>query len=90
MQRGIQFDGRPVWAEIRLSALAHNLRAIRRHVHAANAEGVPESGRPRSVPTKLLAVVKGNAYGHGVCAVATTLSRAGADWFWGHLHRRRQ
>jgi len=82
MQRGIQFDGRPVWAEIRLSALAHNLRAIRRHVHAANASGgLPESGRPRSVPAKLLAVVKGNAYGHGAVPVATALSRAGADWF---------
>ena len=26
MQRGIRFDGRPVWAEIRLSALAHNMK----------------------------------------------------------------
>ena len=75
MQRGIRFDGRPVWAEIRLSALAHNLKAIRRHVHP----GERRSGsRP---PRKILAVVKANAYGHGAVPVARALARAGADWF---------
>jgi len=62
----VQFNGRPVWAEISLSSLAHNLRAIRRHV-----------GRRRRV----LAIVKANAYGHGAVPVAKTLGRAGADWF---------
>src|ERR1700719_2281104 len=75
MQRGIQFEGRPVWAEIRLSALAYNLRAIRRHLKGATAQGA------RREPPKLLAVVKGNAYGHGAVPVARALSRAGADWF---------
>ena len=75
MQRGIQFEGRPVWAEIRLSALAYNLRAIRRHLKAATAQGA------RREPPKLLAVVKGNAYGPGAVPVARALSRAGADWF---------
>jgi alanine racemase len=73
MQRGIQFAGRPVWAEIRLSALAHNLRAIRRHVN-------PPGTKSRQ-KHQVLAVVKGNAYGHGAVPVARALSRAGADWF---------
>src|SRR5437879_11986426 len=74
MQRGIRFDGRPVWAEIRLSALAHNMKAIRRHVNPAGQSG----SRP---PRKILAVVKANAYGHGAVPVARALARAGADWF---------
>jgi len=74
MQRGIRFDGRPVWAEIRLSALAHNMKAIRRHVNPAGQSG----SRPLR---KILAVVKANAYGHGAVPVARALARAGADWF---------
>src|SRR5579864_998039 len=74
MQRGIRFDGRPVWAEIRLSALAHNMKAIRRHVNPENGPGP----RPQR---KILAVVKANAYGHGAVPVARALARAGADWF---------
>src|SRR6266566_9214660 len=74
MQRGIRFDGRPVWAEIRLSALAHNLKAIRWHVNPAGQSG----SRPSR---KILAVVKANAYGHGAVPVARALARAGADWF---------
>src|SRR6202049_602093 len=75
MQRGIRFNGRPVWAEIRLSALAHNIKAIRRHVN-------PAEGRAGSRPDrKILAVVKANAYGHGAVPVARALGRAGADWF---------
>lgn len=56
----------PVWAEVNLAAIAHNLRAIRKHVGA----------RP-----KILAVVKADAYGHGATEVARTLARAGADYF---------
>ena len=76
MERRIQFQGRPVWAEIHLGALAHNLRAIRRHVHSAPTP----AGRSR-VPPKILAVVKANAYGHGAVPVARALARGGADWF---------
>jgi alanine racemase len=76
MQRGIRFDGRPVWAEIRLSALTHNMKAIWRHVNPK--EGRSSLGHP---PRKILAVVKANAYGHGAVPVARALARAGADWF---------
>lgn len=70
----VKFDGRPVWAEVRLSALAHNLRAIRRHIN-------PPPARRGASQRKILAVVKANAYGHGAVPVAKALAEAGADWF---------
>src|ERR1700738_2590108 len=72
MTRTVKFDGRPIWAEVSLSALTHNLRAIRRHVNPAGMRGVRR---------KVLAVIKSNAYGHGIVPVAHALSRARADWF---------
>src|ERR1700747_3528283 len=50
-------NGRPVWADVSLSALAHNLHAIRDFVN-------PKSEN-RSTPRKVLCIVKGNGYGHG-------------------------
>jgi alanine racemase len=70
--RTVKFEGRPIWAEVSLGALRHNLRAIRRHV---NPPGTPGARR------KILAVIKSNAYGHGIVPVARALSRARADWF---------
>ncbi len=76
MQNGIEFEGRAVWAEVRLSALRHNLRAIRRRIRP----GKMAPGTRQAYP-KILAVVKANAYGHGAVPVARELARAGADWF---------
>lgn len=64
---------RPVWAEVSLSALANNLRAIRAYVNP------PEE--KRKVPRKVLSIVKGNGYGHGGPQVAKALEKAGSDWF---------
>ncbi|HEY2647452.1 MAG TPA: alanine racemase, partial [Candidatus Acidoferrales bacterium] len=72
MPRTIKFDGRPIWAEVSLGALTHNLRAIRKHVNPEGARG------PRR---KILAVIKSNAYGHGIVPVARALSKVRADWF---------
>ncbi|SCZ77635.1 alanine racemase [Acidaminobacter hydrogenoformans] len=55
---------RPTWAEINLDHLAHNIREVRHHIK-------PES--------KILAVVKSDAYGHGAVSVAKTLLDNGAD-----------
>jgi alanine racemase len=55
-----------VWAEIDLDILAHNLHCIKTRLE------------PRS---KVLAVVKADAYGHGLCAVAQRLSAEGVDFF---------
>jgi len=64
---------RPVWAEISLSALVNNLNAIRKYVN-------PPSEK-RKTPRKILAIVKGNGYGHGGPQVAKALEKAGSDWF---------
>jgi alanine racemase len=64
---------RPVWAEVSLSALTHNLHAIRDFVNPAQEK--------RKVPRKILSIVKGNGYGHGGPEVAKALEKAGSDWF---------
>src|SRR5438067_8118724 len=64
---------RPVWAEVSLGALAHNLEAIRKYVNP------PEE--KRKTPRKILSIVKGNGYGHGGPGVAKILEKAGSDWF---------
>jgi alanine racemase len=64
---------RPVWAEVSLGALAHNLEAIRKYVNP------PEE--KRKSPRKILSIVKGNGYGHGGPQVAKALEKAGSDWF---------
>jgi alanine racemase len=64
---------RPVWAEVSLGALAHNLAAIRNYVNP------PEE--KRQAPRKILSIVKGNGYGHGGPQIAKALERAGSDWF---------
>jgi alanine racemase len=54
---------RPTWVEIDHSALAHNYRTLSRLL-------------PRSA--QILAVVKANAYGHGLIPVSRTVSACGA------------
>jgi alanine racemase len=66
-------ERRPVWAEVSLSALTHNLEAIRKYVNPAEEK--------RKTPRKILSIVKGNAYGHGGPEVAKALEKAGSDWF---------
>ncbi len=53
------------WVEIDQSALAHNVRQIRRSL---------------SPGTALMAVVKADAYGHGAVTVAHTALQHGATW----------
>jgi len=61
-----QYLKRPAWIEIDLSALEHNYKFIRRKI---NSE------------TKIAAVVKANAYGHGAAKVAKKLSQLGVEYF---------
>jgi alanine racemase len=67
MKKAIHFEGRPVWAEVSLKAIEHNLKVIRKHL----APKTP----------KILAVVKSNAYGLGAVPIAKTLQKAGTEWF---------
>jgi alanine racemase len=57
---------RPLWAELDLDALAHNLAVVRRL-----------AGQRR-----LIASVKANAYGHGAVSVGRELARLGVDTLW--------
>ena len=55
--------GHPVWAEIDLVALRHNMRVLKEHAG----------------PAEVMGVVKGYAYGHGNPASARTMLEAGAS-----------
>ena len=55
---------RPVWAEIDLGAVAHNVGVLKSLV----------------APAGVCAVVKAGAYGHGAVEVARTALQAGASW----------
>ncbi|MEO6997974.1 MAG: alanine racemase [Terracoccus sp.] len=57
-------EGLPGWAEIDLSALEHNVRTLRALAPEAD----------------FMAVVKADAYGHGLLPVARAAVRAGAGW----------
>lgn len=57
---------RPVWAEINLDNLAHNMREVRRVTNKNS---------------KITAVIKADGYGHGAVAIAETLLENGADRF---------
>ena len=57
-------DARPVWAEVDLMAITHNVELLRTRV-----------GRP----VRMIAPVKANAYGHGVVEVGRHLQRIGVD-----------
>ena len=53
-----------VWAEVSKSALAHNVKQFRKKLNG----------------TKLMAVVKSNAYGHGLIETSKIFVKSGADW----------
>lgn len=57
---------RPVWAEINLDNLAHNIREVRRVVNKNS---------------KVTAVIKADGYGHGAVVIGQILLKNGADRF---------
>lgn len=58
-------DGYPIWAEVDLAALRHNVAEVRRLV---------------GTQTAVMAVVKANAYGHGLVPTARAFLEYGATW----------
>ena len=60
----IKRPSRPVWAEVNLNNLKFNLRQVKKIVDKN---------------TEIMAVVKADAYGHGMIPVAKTLVEAGID-----------
>lgn len=57
-------DIRPVWAEINLDNLAHNIKEVKRNINKN---------------TLIMAVVKANAYGHGAIEVSKVFLENGGD-----------
>ncbi len=55
---------RPTWVEIDLDAVANNVRLIKEMVN----------------PAKVMAILKADAYGHGMVKVARTVLNNGASW----------
>lgn len=53
------------WAEIDLSAIRHNLDVIRKQVGSS---------------TKILVVIKADAYGHGLREISRTVLESGVEW----------
>ncbi len=53
------------WVEIKKSAIQHNLKQFQKIINGK---------------AKIMAVVKSNAYGHGLMGIAELAVRAGADW----------
>src|SRR3984957_2261162 len=76
MTKTIHVGGRPVWAEISLKAILHNLRVIRKQV---DGNGGAKNSKHRE--RMILAVVKSNAYGLGAVPISKALQKAGTEWF---------
>jgi len=64
---------RPCWVEISTSSFEHNYRVLAQQ----DGAGPSASGAPA---VELLAIVKADAYGHGLALCAPAAIRAGARW----------
>ena len=64
-EKNVESTLKRTWAEVDLDALAHNYELIRRHVGGN---------------TKLLGIIKADAYGHGAVPVAKELEALGASY----------
>ena len=62
----VRSSTRPTWAEVSLSSLRRNFRAVQQHV---------------GTKVTICAVVKAHAYGHGSVECARALEAEGAKWF---------
>ncbi|MEJ9232470.1 alanine racemase [Peribacillus butanolivorans] len=60
-----QHSYRDTWADVSLEAIKHNVQQFRQYVRRS---------------TKLMAVVKADAYGHGAAEIAQTAVQSGADY----------
>jgi alanine racemase len=65
LAQGVDWTGRPVWAEINLDAVSENVRRLKRWVGPGCA---------------VMAVVKADAYGLGAAPIAEAARTGGATW----------
>lgn len=71
------------WTEIDSKAVAHNLKAIR-GAAMKNQFFIPTRNKPlrkQAIATQILAVVKSNAYGHGMVRLSKLLDKSGVGFF---------
>jgi alanine racemase len=75
---------RPVWVEISREKLIANyielVATARRHLAAQGARAGDDAGAEANAAPAILAVVKADAYGHGMTECARLLHGAGAQW----------
>lgn len=70
---------RPTVATVRTDALRHNLSAIQHLLHPSTSSTSGTSRTGGTSRTRVIAVVKANAYGHGAVAAGRAFEAAGAD-----------
>lgn len=70
------------WVEIDLKAIKHNLKELQK-LAVRNQFALPtrSGSKVKKIPTELLAVIKADAYGHGVEQVALLLEKLGVEFF---------
>lgn len=74
-QSTVSSMGRDAWVEIDLSALETNVRTVRSWINQGELTGNITSSK-----IKLMAIVKGDAYGHGAVAASKVFVGSGAEW----------
>lgn len=70
------------WAEVNLRAIFHNLKVIRHLATVNRLSSIPflKVTKERIQKTKILSVIKANAYGHGIKEVGLSLEKEGVDF----------
>ncbi len=72
-------NSRPTVAQINLAALRFNVSQIRARVNANRAGSRGVTSSTRSAPTRIMGIVKANAYGHGLVRIAHELAANGVE-----------
>ena len=72
--------GRPCWVEISTGAFEDNYRLLAAACGGGAGVSATSASAQESGPVELLAIVKANAYGHGLAECAPAAMRAGTRW----------
>ncbi len=73
MAKTVDHSGLRTWIEIDRKAIKHNFDVFKKLIE-------PKTNPPQSSRVKLMAVVKSNAYGHGLVDFSKEMERLGADF----------
>lgn len=67
-------DNRFAWVEINLKNLARNFKLVEKYIKIVN------NPQKQDLKPKIMAIVKANAYGHGLVEISKKAIEAGASW----------